>query len=128
MAAAPRMLFIDMPFRDVNGPALAVSTLAAILRRDAIEVDVRYLNLEFARRIGVDFYRFLSSCGGGAFRGEVFFTPSYYGLRADEFARRTFPGYFNGCWSPGVVDGVASEAQFLDRCAAVSTEHVPRFL
>ena len=132
MEQEQRVLFVDMPFRDVNGPALALSTLAAILRREHVTVDVKYLNIDFAKVIDVNIYRFFSSLGGSAYRGEIFFTPSYYGFALQHFASKNLPSYFQGCWTrhaSGIqLDGIIDEPDFLARCSELCVTNVPAFL
>jgi ribosomal peptide maturation radical SAM protein 1 len=61
-----RITLINMPFADVNRPSFALSQLATVLGQRfgaAVEVSVRYLNLDFERYFGAELY--------GAVNGEL---------------------------------------------------------
>ena len=51
------VLFAVLPFAEVATPAIAASLLQAQVTRAGFSSQVRYFNLDFARRIGVDRYR-----------------------------------------------------------------------
>ncbi|MBT8400144.1 MAG: hypothetical protein KJO98_06685, partial [Rhodothermia bacterium] len=51
-SGSPEVLLVSMPFALSRSPAIGISLLKAILERAGIGVDLRYLNLEFADRIG----------------------------------------------------------------------------
>ncbi len=51
-----KVLLIAMPFYSVKRPAPGISTLKAILTREGIGCDIRYLNLRFAALAGIETY------------------------------------------------------------------------
>jgi len=129
---APRILFLDMPLRGVRGGALGLSTLKAILAREGIDSDIRYANVEFADRIGVSFYETMSRLGGGQYRGEIFFSPHFYGVESSDFTDYLRP-YFAGLTLPRSAEiesdrGEWHANEFLRRCEEVCREVVPQFL
>src|SRR5690349_4450829 len=59
-----RVALINMPFANLNMPSLALTQLKSILEdhfKDQIRVDIYYLNHNFAKYMGVDFYEDVSS-------------------------------------------------------------------
>ncbi len=55
-----RILFPQMPFQAVRRPALGPSLLRAVLEQHGHIVEISYLNMKFARRIGVNLYTTIS--------------------------------------------------------------------
>jgi ribosomal peptide maturation radical SAM protein 1 len=54
-----RIVLVTMPFADWRKPSFALSQLAALTRRefaDAVDVEVRYLDFDFAEYVGFDTY------------------------------------------------------------------------
>jgi ribosomal peptide maturation radical SAM protein 1 len=88
---------ITMPTASVR-PALGLGLLKAELRRQGHEVDVVYGNMEFARRLGVDAYHWLSEiCPPEAMVGEWLFTPETGDDDAFlETLAREYPRIFTG--------------------------------
>jgi ribosomal peptide maturation radical SAM protein 1 len=68
-----------MPFAVLDEPALGVSTLKGQLQHEGVECDIAYLNLSFARLLGLESY---ARIGEGlpftAFAGEWVFAPALY--------------------------------------------------
>jgi ribosomal peptide maturation radical SAM protein 1 len=59
-----RVLLVNMPFADWNRPSFALSQLAALTRRefaDDVEVDVLYLNQDFAQLVDLRAYEAITS-------------------------------------------------------------------
>src|SRR6185437_2765767 len=59
-----RVLLVNMPFADWNRPSFALSQLAALTRREFagdVEVDVLYLNQDFAKLVGLRAYEAITS-------------------------------------------------------------------
>lgn len=75
-----RVILVHMPWGALERPALGLSLLAANLRRRGIGCEVRYLNMRFADRVGVDLYqRITHDLPHVAFAGDWLFTESLYG-------------------------------------------------
>ncbi len=67
-----RIVLITMPFADWRKPSFALSQLAALTRRefgDAVEVEVRYLNFNFANYLGVETYDAIADSVGHLMTG-----------------------------------------------------------
>jgi ribosomal peptide maturation radical SAM protein 1 len=74
---------IVVPFLPVHQPALGVSSLAALLRSNGITASVRYLNIDYGKRIGWDLNSTL--CDEFAYQllvGDFIFTPALWGADA----------------------------------------------
>lgn len=94
-----KLTLINMPFASLESPSLALTQLKSVVESklgDRVEVDLLYLNQEFAINLGFDFYNFVV----GAFDsqtsglGEWFFRKAAFPEvpdNADKFFRRYFP-------------------------------------
>ena len=87
MKARPtRLQFVVTPFLPEHQPALGVSSLAAVLRKNGIDSDVRYLNLEYGGRVGWVLYNFIGNAlPVELLLGELLFTPALWGSDAPPF-------------------------------------------
>lgn len=86
-AAESRVRFVAVPFLPAQQPALGVSSLLSVLRRNGIDGDVRYLNLDYGERVGWDLYTALVDTVPSSFLpGEITFTRALWGDRAYSFA------------------------------------------
>src|SRR5688572_31226799 len=56
MARIPQVMFVNMPFAYLDGPALGISILKSILERSGYKVDIAYLNILFAEIVGRETY------------------------------------------------------------------------
>lgn len=57
MRRSPQIAFVNMPFADLDCPALGISILQSVLEHEGYQVDIHYLNLVFAQTIGKEIYR-----------------------------------------------------------------------
>jgi ribosomal peptide maturation radical SAM protein 1 len=62
--AAWPVVLITMPFMDVDRPSIQLGLLAAILQEHRFPVRTLHANLDFAARLGIDYYRALSERRG----------------------------------------------------------------
>ncbi len=75
-----RVLLVQMPFFRLESPSLGLELLHAALRREGIESQVAYLNLDFGRRIGKDAYTWISvRAPRYLLLGDLVFGPSLHG-------------------------------------------------
>lgn len=130
---ASKVLFLLMPWAQVSQGGLGIATLKAILKRDGIEAECRYPNIDMARQIGTDFYRFIGGTGGKRYCGEIFFSPHYFGLPVEQFVDRTLQPYYR--WAIELFRDVLggelrpeSDAEFIGRCRRMCLQDVPSFL
>ena len=88
MRRDPQIVFVNMPFADLDCPALGISILQGILEREGYLVEVLYLNLIFARLIGkeiyCDYFKYNTQNSSDhipfdAMAGEWAFSQNYYG-------------------------------------------------
>lgn len=82
----PRVLFVSMPFAGLERPSIGVSLLKSILAIRGVLADIRYLNWDFAKAVGLDTYSFITDWKAiphDALVGEWLFTEALYGVRAD---------------------------------------------
>lgn len=64
MTAVPAVL-VSMPFLEVERPSIQLGLLKAIADQHGLPVRTLHLNLDFAVRIGLDYYRSWPSTGAG---------------------------------------------------------------
>ena len=84
-----RVLLINMPFSGVDRPQIGIGTLKASLLARGVPCDVRYFNVELAKRFGARAYQELStSVAHTAFVGEWLFAQHFFGSQ-----RLDVPGY-----------------------------------
>jgi ribosomal peptide maturation radical SAM protein 1 len=84
--SSPRIEFVVTPFLPEHQPALGVSSLAAVLRKNGLDSDIRYLNLEYGSRAGWDHYSFIGNAlPVELLLGELLFTPALWGQAAPPF-------------------------------------------
>jgi len=73
-----RVALVNMPYASVEWPSIQCGLLKSLLLRDGHSVDVNYVNLQFAKHIGLKVYeelaekRWLSFLGEWLFAGEAF--------------------------------------------------------
>ena len=73
-------VFAVMPFADPSMPTLGVSLLKAACTRDGVPSTIRYFNIDFVDRIGVDLYRRIAnSFPPESLVGEWFFADLVFG-------------------------------------------------
>src|SRR5204863_4297583 len=73
-------VFAVMPFADPSMPTLGVSLLKAACTRDGVPSRIRYFNIDFVDRIGVDLYRRIAnSFPPESLVGEWFFADLVFG-------------------------------------------------
>ena len=78
-----KVSFVVTPFLPEHQPALGVSSLAATLRAKGFSVEIHYLNLEYASRIGWNLNAFLSNAFPKEFLlGELIFSGALWEERA----------------------------------------------
>lgn len=83
---SPTVLFIAAPFLPEHQPALGVSSLTSVLRKNGITADIRYLNIEHGRSIGWKLYNFIGNAlPVELLLGELLFTPALWGGAAPSF-------------------------------------------
>jgi ribosomal peptide maturation radical SAM protein 1 len=56
MPQSSQVVFVNMPFAHLDGPALGISMLQSMLAREGCHADIVYLNLIFARIVGKEIY------------------------------------------------------------------------
>jgi ribosomal peptide maturation radical SAM protein 1 len=97
-AAKARVALVNMPFGMADRPSIQCGLLKAALTRRGHEVDVFYLNLEFAAEFGGTLYRKLSAVRTDVLAGDWLFSVAAFGYRPDEEAyRRSCPSIEELC-------------------------------
>lgn len=96
-----KVLLLQMPFFCLDSPNIGLESLRASLLKAGIKCDIRYLNIEFCRIIGVDIYKVISEEMPQHFLlGDAVFCKSLYGnqLDIDKLLKRCFSiaGYRGG--------------------------------
>lgn len=81
-----RVALVNMPFSVADRPSIQCGLLKAGLRRCGHDVDVLYLNLEFAAEFGRRFYRKLADLETRLLLGEWLFSAAAFGYRPNEKA------------------------------------------
>jgi ribosomal peptide maturation radical SAM protein 1 len=76
------VLLVTMPFGAIDRPALGLSLLQAVARREGFHCDVRYLTLPFAEFLGAPEYVWLTDqVPYESFAGDWLFSEALYGSR-----------------------------------------------
>lgn len=82
MTGSPRVVLVTMPFGAIDRPALGLSLLQAVARRNGFDCDVRYLTLPFAEFLGASEYLWLTDqVPYESFAGDWLFSEALYGPR-----------------------------------------------
>ena len=76
-----RVLLVSMPFSGITSPSLGLSLLKAGLTRDGLPCDIRYLNLDFARRIDALRYERIANFMPDLLLGDWIFAAEVFGDR-----------------------------------------------
>jgi ribosomal peptide maturation radical SAM protein 1 len=84
VAAARKVLLVSMPFGTVTMPSLGLSLLKAALAHSKVTAEIRYLGIEFARRLGLASYDLIVKRDQSSLIGEWVFQPSLYGRLSAE--------------------------------------------
>ncbi|APR76765.1 radical SAM/B12 binding domain protein [Minicystis rosea] len=130
------VLFVVMPFADVERPALGISLLAAAAKQRGYSCAVRYFGLDLAERIGLPLYAWIAQRGDQEGLVDARIAESLAGERF--FADVAFPGEVPDAdaWMERFLGGAAStpalrealrEAEpFIDACAAEIARLAPK--
>jgi len=80
-----RIALICMPFMRVESPSFGIEVLKEVLQENAISCDVFYLNLELAKRITSEMYRFLAGVDlTSSMLGDYIFSHFVFSLPTEE--------------------------------------------
>src|SRR5581483_3803198 len=74
-----RVLLVSMPFATTASPSLGLSLLKAGLARAGVPCDLRYLNFDFARRIGAWRYERICNFSSDLLLGDWIFAAAVFG-------------------------------------------------
>jgi ribosomal peptide maturation radical SAM protein 1 len=70
-----KVALIQMPFQSLGRPSIGLSLLRGVLEEHGHTVEIKYLNMRYARRIGVNLYRMVSErMPAEALYGEMIFS------------------------------------------------------
>ncbi|HEU5430041.1 MAG TPA: hypothetical protein VFU81_00170, partial [Thermomicrobiales bacterium] len=94
--AMPRVLLISMPFATTMRPSIGLGLLKAGLARRGMPCDVRYCNLRYADRIGVETYERISNFSRDPLLGEWIFAEDVFGAAVPE-PERYFESVLRPC-------------------------------
>lgn len=72
-------ILINMPFGGAHAPSIGLSLLKAALDRDGLPCEIRYLNQQFAERIGDEQYERIATGGSRALLGDWIFAERLFG-------------------------------------------------
>lgn len=103
-----RVLLVQMPFADINRPSIGISLLKAGLARVGIACDIAYLNLDFARHIGVENYGHIDRFNGAPQLGEWLFAEALCGPGLPDVAT-----YYNEVLRPAMAEPFGRSAAFM---------------
>jgi ribosomal peptide maturation radical SAM protein 1 len=112
-----------MPFGPADTPQLGLGLLKGALNQAAIECDIRYFSLGFARRVGEEFYNFVAADAWSfALAGEWVFTSALFGVESADpleylrWAQGSAPLYFTAELLRGILRARAQVEPFLRDC------------
>jgi ribosomal peptide maturation radical SAM protein 1 len=80
---ARRTVLVSMPFMNLDRPSIQLGLLKAIAEANGFPVDTLHANLDFAARIGVDYYRTIADYQGRLV-GEWLFSVEAFGAAAPD--------------------------------------------
>jgi ribosomal peptide maturation radical SAM protein 1 len=116
-------VFAVMPFADPSMPTLGVSLLKAASVRDGFSSSIRYFNIDFVDRIGVDLYRRIANAfPPESLIGEWFFADQVFGAdipHEDDYLAiilSRYPGA--SAIIPEIRKARREARQFVDWCAS----------
>ena len=122
-----RIVLVQMPFRTLCTPSIALSLLRGVLENDGHETEVRYLNAKYARRVGVNLYRAISDVvAADTLYGEMVFSAMPLGASDDpeagNVARRHMESRNIPGWLIRALPQLAEEARnlVLDESLAIA--------
>lgn len=119
--AKARVVLVNMPFGTTHYPSIQAGLLKAIAHNGGIPVDCRYINLEFARRIGSQAYNFLSNYRGPLL-GEWMFSEAAFGDSVPA------PGAFIDKYR-SILDTALDRTKLgIEDLIRIRSEEVPKFL
>ncbi|HEV2851499.1 MAG TPA: RiPP maturation radical SAM C-methyltransferase [Thermoanaerobaculia bacterium] len=97
-SATISVALVNMPFAMADRPSIQCGLLKAGLTRAGYDVDVLYLNLEFAAEFGAAFYREISRLRTDLLLGEWLFSTAAFDLKDDqEDYRKACPSVDKTC-------------------------------
>lgn len=113
-----RIVLVQMPFYTLCRPSISLSLLRGVLEQDGHEAEVRYLNSDYARRVGVNLYRAISDVlASDTLYGEMVFSAMPLGAgddpEAEEAARRHMESRNIPGWLIGALPHLAAQARNL---------------
>lgn len=117
-----KTLLITMPFGFANRPALGISLLKSILKKNGFECDIQYLQLPFVAHIGWDKYFQLAQFAPRSLIGEWLFAHHLFPQElppTDRYYQEVM-GQFSGSFDPELLDGLLDlrdyTGSYLDEC------------
>ena len=73
------VLLVQMPFQSIRRPSIGLSLLRGVLTEAGHRASIRYLNIEYARRIGLNLYTTISEAlPADALFGDLVFSPAWF--------------------------------------------------
>jgi ribosomal peptide maturation radical SAM protein 1 len=126
------IVFVVMPFADIERPAIGVSLLAAAAHDAGWSAAIEYCNIDFAERVGADLYRTVADgLAPDILLGEWIFADDVFGDRIpppEEYLQQVL----SGSAPPEVVAQLGDvrrvRANYLDACAERIMSHQPRIV
>jgi ribosomal peptide maturation radical SAM protein 1 len=123
MDGSPNVVFAVMPFADPSMPTLGVSLLKAACTRDGVPSTIRYFNIDFVDRIGVDVYRRIAnSFPPESLVGEWFFADLVFGAEIpheDDYLTNILSRYPDAAaLMPEIRKARRRAREFVDWCAS----------
>lgn len=117
---------VYMPWGAVSRGAIAVSLLKQVLKRHEYSSDVHYLNIRFAREIGIDLYTKISEAS--AFFPEWFFSNALFGPGGLGLLENSWDSLSGplGTRFKSELASIAGGTE--DLCKRIAEEAVPRFI
>lgn len=118
---------ICMPWGSISRPSLAMALLKRCITSAGFHVDLHYLNVAFAKQIGLPLYEQVADCS--EIEAEWFFSQRLFG--------RSGLGEMQNTWAE--INEAAAAADLRDRlieavggseeiCASIANTHVPQFI
>ncbi len=121
-----RVALVQMPWGAVSQASIALGILKQIGKNDGFQVDVHYLNMEFAAMVGFELYENISV--RSALDPEWFFSTALFGPNGMGLMKNTWDDLFSTDVGAQTAERLKALTGSESSCRNIATEIVPQFI